>query len=382
MRIKGIRVRGIAVSAFAVCLCFAFAVSAYAGVVAFPTRPIMTGGGSGGAGEVSPNGFSLSGDQAGKPLVGDWLPSLYSNAGWMAVYGGGNTYGTQSVVDSGSQTLYAYVDKNPSSVANGAFIFANQDEIRVPASAFTFEVPFAYRIIGDNSDGWRIPFTLDLAPGSTYAFGFLRGLTANNGVTCVIDAGATGYLQNPADSELAWYEARKNDVYQYREHAETYDSFITTPTVNTVATNAAGTMRDFLFTIEVQGVRFDSNGGSLVSPQAVAEGSSAVMPATPVRTGHDFNGWFADPECAVPWDFEAMTVDAGATVIYAGWTAQGTVNPPDPKPDPTPDPKDQLPSGSPKTSDSTDLFMVMILICAGTTFVLAYVVYKKGETLI
>ena len=79
-----------------------------------------------------------------------------------------------------------------------------------------------------------------------------------------------------------------------------------------------------LYTKWAEGIReiwtltFQSNGGSAVSNQSVVNGLLAVRPADPTRTNYTFNGWFADPELTVAWDFGTDTVTK-ATALYARW---------------------------------------------------------------
>ena len=61
-------------------------------------------------------------------------------------------------------------------------------------------------------------------------------------------------------------------------------------------------------------VTFDSDGGTAVTAQNVAHGSSATKPADPTRDGYVFNGWFdGDTE----WDF--TTPITAPVTLKAGW---------------------------------------------------------------
>ncbi len=66
-------------------------------------------------------------------------------------------------------------------------------------------------------------------------------------------------------------------------------------------------------------VTFDTNGGSAVDPQTVAEGECATKPADPTRDGYTFTGWFSDQACTEAFNFD--TPITGNTTIYAGWEA-------------------------------------------------------------
>jgi len=65
-------------------------------------------------------------------------------------------------------------------------------------------------------------------------------------------------------------------------------------------------------------VSFDTLGGSTIADQIVQYGECVVEPSNPTRTGYDFNGWFTDVACTVPWNFELYTVSED-TVLYSKW---------------------------------------------------------------
>ena len=74
-------------------------------------------------------------------------------------------------------------------------------------------------------------------------------------------------------------------------------------------------------------VTFNTNGGSAVASQTVADGSKAVKPDTdPTKEGCTFDGWYQDAKFTAAFDFNtAITAD---TTIYAKWTestAPGTI---------------------------------------------------------
>lgn len=66
---------------------------------------------------------------------------------------------------------------------------------------------------------------------------------------------------------------------------------------------------------------FDSDGGSDVEPQFVAEGGTAAQPAAPQREGWVFDGWLAADGAA--WDFATSTVE-GTTELKASWLPLAT----------------------------------------------------------
>jgi len=69
---------------------------------------------------------------------------------------------------------------------------------------------------------------------------------------------------------------------------------------------------------------FESNGGSEVAAQTVRDGSVAVMPEAPTRSGYPFGGWYGDSDLTIPYGFtEAVT---GDMTLYAKWIANYTVS--------------------------------------------------------
>ena len=85
--------------------------------------------------------------------------------------------------------------------------------------------------------------------------------------------------------------------------------------------------------VQTYTVTFETSGGSAVDPVTVDAGSTVTKPADPMKSGHNFGGWYKNSTLQTPWNFANDTVTAGTT-LYAKWTA----NPPAPSyddPDPT-----------------------------------------------
>lgn len=64
-------------------------------------------------------------------------------------------------------------------------------------------------------------------------------------------------------------------------------------------------------------VTFDSNGGSVVEAQTVAEGQKATEPTTPTKKGYTFAGWYTDESFENEYDF-SIAVTENIT-LYAKW---------------------------------------------------------------
>ena len=70
-------------------------------------------------------------------------------------------------------------------------------------------------------------------------------------------------------------------------------------------------------------VLFESNGGSEVEYQSVAEGGTADVPSEPEKEGYFFRGWFVDEGLLEKYDFD--TPVSSNTVLYAKWVEKCTV---------------------------------------------------------
>ena len=64
-------------------------------------------------------------------------------------------------------------------------------------------------------------------------------------------------------------------------------------------------------------VTFESNGGSTVESQTVAEGESASRPEDPTKSGYVFGGWYEDAAASRPYTF-GTAVGSNIT-LYAKW---------------------------------------------------------------
>lgn len=85
--------------------------------------------------------------------------------------------------------------------------------------------------------------------------------------------------------------------------------------------------------VQTYTVTFETSGGSAVGPVTIDAGSTVTKPADPMKSGHNFGGWYKDSTLQTPWNFANDTVRTDTT-LYAKWTA----NPPAPSyddPDPT-----------------------------------------------
>ena len=64
-------------------------------------------------------------------------------------------------------------------------------------------------------------------------------------------------------------------------------------------------------------ITFDTDGGSEVAAQRIAEGMTATEPANPTKSGYTFEGWYADEALTTLYDFTTpVTTDL---TLYAKW---------------------------------------------------------------
>ena len=66
-------------------------------------------------------------------------------------------------------------------------------------------------------------------------------------------------------------------------------------------------------------VSFSAEGGSMLDPVSVLNGSTMEKPADPVRSGYTFLGWYTDSEYQDPFLFDAQPV-TGDLTLYAYWS--------------------------------------------------------------
>ena len=65
-------------------------------------------------------------------------------------------------------------------------------------------------------------------------------------------------------------------------------------------------------------IKFDSNGGSLVNMIFKGEGAIITLPASPIKKGYVFGGWYEDSRLTKPYAFPGK-MPAANTTVYAKW---------------------------------------------------------------
>lgn len=184
--------------------------------------------GSSGSGNnpFNPRGFFVQTNDGGLY----WLSSKFRTPS--ASSGVADAFGNQ-VQYTGSDSGLDYVD-----ATNVSGLFAGTD--RNPTPGYQYLVGYSKNSSGaaltrisnfsslvalpsrnsqrdpNNDIGWTMKINLNLEPGTAYEFAFLRGMRANNGITCVIAPDNSGYLRTPLNAEeQAYYDSHANDEYQF-----------------------------------------------------------------------------------------------------------------------------------------------------------------------
>jgi len=187
---------------------------------------------------------------------------------------------------SGWQT----VDLNNTKINEWVYL---EGEISVPAN-----MKRIYLRVDNNGGGTVFFDDLRLIPSDaqmeSYTYDELNGITSKtdaNDITTYFEYDELGRLSSVKDFKI---NPLKQFYYHYKNHEITDDVF--------------GCR-----------VEFNSQGGSKVFGVFAIKGSLIGAPANPTRLGYDFNGWFKEPACTTPWNFETETVMNSLT-LYAKWT--------------------------------------------------------------
>ena len=188
-------------------------------------------------------------------------------------------------------------------------------------------------IVGMDADGndeaWSSASSFKLHPGATAA-DLTIALLEDEGLEAVYSMAQYGFylefITSPFDGRMLGWDEATGRYWQLFVNGEASD---------VGASSVELKEGDFILwqyskygdAAGFHQVRFESNGGSEVAPEAVARGSKAPKPANPAKDGYDFAGWYSDEALTKSYDFATgVTADM---VLYAKWEhadiAYGTV---------------------------------------------------------
>ena len=118
-----------------------------------------------------------------------------------------------------------------------------------------------------------------------------------------------------------WKNPYEDDPYPYEDYLNgIYDTYNFNFALRRVVTSKIG-YDDYLAQKAVEPseftVNFVTNGAGEIPAQVVAKGASVTEPATPVKDGFDFGGWYEKPDFSQSFHFEKMILKD--TTVYAKW---------------------------------------------------------------
>ena len=160
------------------------------------------------------------------------------------------------------------------------------------SEAVVLRLPYTYTVTFDNNDGSTSPTTTQIT---------------------VTEGQKVDETKIPADPTRDGYAF----VGWYKEAACTTPfDFETEITENTTVYAKWG---------KIVTVTFDTDGGSTVAPQKIAEGQKAKEPETiPIKDGFIFAGWYKEADCTNKFNFETEIINAD-TKVYAKWAEKVTI---------------------------------------------------------
>ena len=170
-------------------------------------------------------------------------------------------------------------------------------------------------------------FYVEEAQGGYYLY-FMKGATKT--YVNLVASGDHINIQYQTSAKSVWtmntdYNTLTTKIGSTEYYMGTYNEF-TTYSPSTIS-HASNSFVSHLYEFEVLSfdpettefdVVFNTNGGSAVETQNVLYREFATEPAEPTYVGKNFAGWYADEDCTIPFDFEAMIT--ANTNVYAAWS--------------------------------------------------------------
>ena len=179
------------------------------------------------------------------------------------------------------------------------------EKVDAVAPAITAQPSGASYTAGDAAKALTV--AASAADGGSLSYQWYKN-TANTTVGGAVIAGATSASYIPATTAAG-------TTYYYCVVTNTNAAATGVKTAKTTSAIAAVVVNAKSVPTVTYTVTFNSNGGTKVAAQTVAEGSAATRPANPTRKGYKFAGWYAG---STAYNF-AAPVKANTT-LTAKWT--------------------------------------------------------------
>lgn len=146
----------------------------------------------------------------------------------------------------------------------------------------------------------------------------------------VVDPAATvefnSYFSSYFSHDIDWGDGHSITVDSITSPNLTHEYLVNSSYAVTVQSHYLDTSVNATYTIQISNsvnditaytVIFETSGGSEIQPQIIPEGSKAVKPIDPVKSGYNFIGWYSDSDYSTVFDFE--TVIKSDITVYAKW---------------------------------------------------------------
>ncbi|WP_309122498.1 InlB B-repeat-containing protein, partial [Paenibacillus sp.] len=238
---------------------------------------------------------------------------------------------------TGNVTLYAKWTVNEYTIDFDTDGGSTVESQQVPYRGTASEPPAPTKT-GHTFDGWYTD------SGRTAAYDFATPVTGNVTLYAkwtvneyTIDFDTDG--GSTVESQQVPYHGTASEPPAPTKTGHTFDGWYTdsgrtaaydfaTPVTGNVTLYAKWTVNEYT-------IDFDTDGGSTVENQQVPYHGTAIEPATPIKSGYTFDGWFSDSARTTAYQFHTPVTDN--LKIYAKWSLRSdTSSPPAAPVDETP----------------------------------------------
>ena len=181
---------------------------------------------------------------------------------------------------------------------------------------------FDYPVITDPNDAKKI-YTQSIDCGNlTVNSGNITMVGVENAIwtNSVSVSSGTLVCTSSNDAAIGWFfngitiTLGSDRIMVTSENSDGTDAVVTEPNDNTKI-SAAKYVKIFYKYVTVSIVTDDSSDPDTMN---AVYGNPIDKPAVPTKDGYKFDGWYTDPECTMPYDFETKVTEP--VTLYAKWT--------------------------------------------------------------